>query len=193
MKKLNFLTVVVLVLVLSAQVFASDYYMTNKRFALGAMSLCALNETVQNKESLNVFVLGNENVAEELKIFFNQNIGSVKLETLTFGDELPEITPDVILVCDDIKVDEAKEYCRNNSVFSISNTTFSCQEGLSTALVSKMPKTIEHHYSMTSVYAKINKKALFAEGMNFYSQVWKVAKPIEDSNFDQELVMIQLF
>lgn len=193
MKKLNCVTILALVLILSTQVFAVDFPLTNKRFALGAMSLCALNQTLQNKETLSVYVLGDEEVANELQIFYNQNIGGIKLVSIENGTDLPQVKPDVMIIIDDSNISELKDYCRTNNVLSISKSSFACQSGLSTAIVAMVPTTIEHEYSMTSVYAQINKKALFAEGMKFYPQLMKVAKPVEESNFENDLVMIQLF
>ena len=193
MKKLNLLIVLILTLVLSAQVYAGERKITNERFALGAMSLCALNETLEGKDALDVYVLGNTDVAEELKIFLDQRVGFIKLSSVKQGRNLPTEKPDVILVCDQSKCKEAIEYCRDNKVFSISNESELCKQGLSSAIVTKTPSHREHKYSMTAVYAKINKKALYTEGMVFHPQVMDVAKPVEDESFDQDLVMVQLY
>ena len=193
MKKLNLIVVVALVLVFSFQAFAGDYRLTNKRFALGAISLCALNETLQKDDDLTIFVLGDQDVAEELLIFKNQKVGFPKLSEVTYGASLPAVTPDVILVCDETKLEEATEYCRENGVFSIARSTNACKNGVSTAIVSRLPLTFEHKYSMSAIYATINKSSLFAEGMTLHSQIWDVAKPIDDSGFEKELAYIQLF
>ncbi len=193
MKKLNLLTVVVLTLVLSVQVFATDSNLTNRRFVSGAMSLCALNETIQSNTSLSVYVLGDASIAKEIRMYLLQNIGSVKVVSIGSGRELPEVTPDVMLVCDASKVEDAVEYCRDNKVFSIANQSSFCQKGLSSAIVAKISKTYENKYSMTSVYAKINKEALYAEGMVFNSQVLDIAKPVENNNDDNDMEIVQLY
>ena len=193
MKKLNLVAVFLLVLTLSVQVFASDYHLTNKRFVLSAISLCAMNETIQNKSDLDVYVLGDIDVGNELRIFFNQRVGNITLKSIRSGDELPDFVPDVLLLCNDSKLEEAKEFCRDNSVLSISNKGEMCQCGVSLAILAKMPKTIEHTHSLQSVYAKINKKALFAEGMKFYPQIMDVAIPVKDSEYEDEIVMVPLF
>ena len=186
-------TLLVLVMLLSVQTFARDSRITNERFVLGAMSLCALNETLQGKESLDVFVLGDDDVAEELKIFLDQRVGFIKLNSITQGDKLPETKPDVLLVCDENMCKTAIDYCRDNKVFSVTNVSQLCQKGLSSAIVAKSPGRLQNKYSMTSVYAKINKEALFAEGMVFHPQVMDVAKPVDDNKFEKDLVMVQLY
>ena len=193
MKKLNVLFAMTLILVLSTQVFAISPKITNERFALGAMSLCALNETLQGKESLDVFVLGNVDVAEELKIFLDQRVGFIKLNSITAGDELPSENPDVLLVCDEAKCKQAIRYCRDNKVFSVTNVSELCQKGLSSAIVTRKTAPNENKYSMTAVFAKINKEALFAEGMVFNPQVMDIAKPVEENKFEKDLVMVQLY
>jgi len=192
MKKMV-VTLLVLVMLLSVQTFARDSRITNERFVLGAMSLCALNETLQGKESLDVFVLGDDDVAEELKIFLDQRVGFIKLNSITQGDKLPETKPDVLLVCDENMCKTAIDYCRDNKVFSVTNVSQLCQKGLSSAIVAKSPGRLQNKYSMTSVYAKINKEALFAEGMVFHPQVMDVAKPVDDNKFEKDLVMVQLY
>ena len=87
----------------------------------------------------------------------------------------------------------AIEYCRDNKVFSVTNVSRLCQQGLSSAIVAKSAGRMQNKYSMTSVYAKINKEALFAEGMVFHPQVMDVAKPVDDNKFEKDLVMVQLY
>lgn len=193
MKKLNLFIVLTLTLLLSAQVFADDNGITNERFALGAMSLCALNETLQTKDAINVYVMGNPDVAEELRIFLDQRVGFIKLNSIKAGEELPQEKPDVLLLCSDNDCEKVVQYCRDNKVFSVSNSSSLCQRGISTAIVSKISQTKEYKYSMTSVFAKINKAALFAEGVVFNPQIMNVAKPVEEDKFNRELVMVQLY
>lgn len=186
-------TLMVLVMLFSLQSFAKDSKITNERFVLGAMSLCALNETLQGKETLDVFVLGDADVAEELKIFLDQRVGFIRLNSIKQGVELPKVKPDVLLVCDENQCKTAIDYCRENKVFSITNVSQLCLKGLSSAIVAKSPGRLQNKYSMTSVYAKINKEALFAEGMVFHPQVMDVAKPVEDNKYEKDLVMVQLY
>ncbi|MFP4547555.1 MAG: hypothetical protein ACLFQM_05440 [Fidelibacterota bacterium] len=193
MKKLNVLFVIILALVFSGQVFAGNPQITNERFALGAMSLCALNETLQGQGALDVYVLGNIDIAEELKIFLDQRVGFIKLNSIIAGDKLPSEKPDVLMVCDPSKCKEAIRYCRDNNVFSVTNVSELCRQGLATAIVTQKTEPGENKYSMTSVFAKINKEALYAEGMVFNPQVMDIAKPVEDNQFDQDLVMVQLY
>ncbi|MBN2281700.1 MAG: hypothetical protein JXQ65_14050 [Candidatus Marinimicrobia bacterium] len=193
MKKLNLIVVVVVLLAMSLQAFAGDFRLTNKRFVLGATSLCALNETLQKKDVLTIYVLGDQNVAEELLIFKNQKIGFAKLTEVTFGQNLPAVKPDVMLICDETKVADATDYCRDMGVFSIARSTAACKNGASTAIVSKLPLTFENKYSISTLYATINKSSLFAEGMIMHAQVWNVAKPVDDSGSGKELAYLQLF
>lgn len=193
MKNLNVLTILLLTLLLSVQVFAADSNITNERFALGAMSLCALNETLQTKDAINVYVLGDMDVAEELRIFLDQRVGFIKLNSIKFGNQLPTEKPDVLMVCSETDCDEAIQYCRDNKVFSVTNCSSLCKKGVSSAIVTKESNAREHKYSMTSVFAKINKKALFAEGMVFHPQVMDIAKPVEDDKLNKDLVMVQLY
>ncbi len=193
MKKLNLLTVLTLTLILSVQVFAADSNITNERFVLGAMSLCALNETLQTKEAIDVYVLGDMDVAEELRIFLDQRVGFIKLNSIKAGDELPTEKPDVLVVCDNLKCTEAVKYCRDNKVFSVTNNSKLCNQGVSSAIVTKVANQKEDKYSMTSVYAKINKKALYAEGMVFHPQVMDIAKPVDDQKNSNDLVVVQLY
>ncbi len=191
MKKIKLTALIVFSLIMVSQSVAAP--ITNERFALGAMSLCALNETLQQQESLDVYVLGNIDVAEELKIFLTQNVGFLKLNSIRYGDDLPKIKPDVLLVCNSSYCDVARKYCRDNKVFSISNNADACRQGLSTSIVSKVSTSLEHRYSMTSVYAMINKSALFAEGVEVYPQLLQIAKPVEDNKYDNEIVMVEIF
>ncbi len=193
MKKLNLTLVLVLVLTLAVQTFAGDFRLTNKRFALGAMSLVALNETLQTKDELTVHVIGNQYVAEELVIYKDQKVGAATLTKITSSTDLPVNKPDVILVTEGADVREVVKYCQDNGVFSIANNTEACRQGISTAVAAKLPLILEHPYSISSVYAKINTSSLFAEGMKLNKQVKSVSKEVEKSGYDEELAVIQLY
>ncbi len=193
MKKLNLTLVLVLVLTLTVQTFAGDFRLTNKRFALGAMSLVALNETLQTRDEVTVHVIGDQYVAEELVIYNGQRVGAATLIKITCSTDLPINKPDVILVTESADVKEVAEYCRNNSVFSIANNTDACRQGISTAVAARLPLTLEHPYSISTVYATINTSSLFAEGMKLNDQVKDVSKEIEGSGYNDELAVIQLY
>ena len=185
--------VVVFFVLVVVQAFASDYPLTDKRFALGAITVCANNETLQNKEGFDIYVFGNYVVAEEFEIFRNQSIGKVKLNSIVAGNIFPKVCPDVIIVCDESKTCELVDYCRMNNVFSISRSSVCCENGLSTAIVSTIPSFQENEYSLSSVYVKINKHAVFSEGFKFYPEIMRFAVPVEESEYGKNIVLLQLF
>jgi len=192
MKKSCVFAVVFLVLDV-VQAFASDYPLTDKRFALGAITICANNETLQNNKEFNIYVLGDFNVAEELEIFLNQKIGKVVLKSIVAGQGIPKVKPDVVIISDESKTCELIDYCRLNGVFSISRSSVCCENGLSTAIVSNIPAFSENEYSLSSVYVKINQQAMFSEGYQFYPQVMRFAVPIDNVKYNGNIVMLELF
>ncbi len=187
MKNTKKIAVVIISIILCVQAFGQLYKVNAKQVAGAAMTVCALEENIQNSSKLDVYVFGNKQISRELKKYKNQLIGNVTLNSIKYGNELPKNKPTVIILDDVEKYTEVKEYCRKNNVISISCCPELTEQGLSVGIGSDVKKQDSNFLSLSSVKLLVNLEASRLEGSKWNQDFYDVATVINDNQMAQRI------
>lgn len=128
---------VFLAILLCGVLFAGYTPASPVQVARVTLSACALARNIQLQENADIYVLGDDAVAKELKKLEGWQVGNLVISSVRSGDTLPATKPTVI-VCGDIKdVELVRSYCQDNNVLSIGTSPESWEKGLSLSLYQK--------------------------------------------------------
>ena len=79
---------------------------------------------------ITVYVLGSEEVAEELDKMIGTRVGNATLKKVEKGTELPDDIPDVFYIGDDTKLFSTIMFTRTQKVLSVTGLTHMAEKGV---------------------------------------------------------------
>ena len=176
MKLVKTLVTVLLAVVFSGSLFAGYRSATPEQVARASMSACVLAENIQELESADIYVLGNPEIANALKKYEGQKVGSVVVRSIRSGRSLPEVKPNVLICGNNSGVEDVKKYCRQNNILSIGAYSNSCKEGLSLSLVQESKQSDQS--SLSQVKLLINQEASLYESTQWNEAISAVSRNI---------------
>ena len=149
---------------------------------MSSVAAIAMNQTIQETNDINVYVLGDKEVAKSFTKFLGQNVGNSQLMSVSNGDELPVEKPSVLIFTDASRTQEVVNYCRENNVLSISNNPELCEKGVTLGVGRIVTPMFEKKHSLASVQMYLNETASDAEGQVWDSSIHAVTKPVSDTD-----------
>ncbi len=179
MKNQKLILTGMLVLVFALQAFGEILSTDSEKVAMTSISTIAMNVTIQQSNHLDIYVLGDEKIAKNLKKFKGQQIGDVSLRSIKYGTELPKKKPSVLILADKTKCEEVINYCRANKVLSITNIPDLCTKGISLGIGCSSKPIFENKYSLRTVVIYLNESASLAEGMVWHENIKDVTTEVE--------------
>lgn len=151
---------------------------SSEKVAMSAMAAISMNKSIQLSGKLDVYVLGNDNVAQALKKFQGQYVGGIILNSINSGEVLPKVKPSVIILCNDEKCENVIQYCRRNSVLSITNQPGLCCKGISLEIIKCQDSDCNDKYSLNDINLIINDVASHLENMQWYDGYEEVIRNV---------------
>ena len=170
-RKILVLSIVVLFSVAS---FASYRPVTTEQVAQVTMSACGLANNIQALESADIYVLGNEKIAKELKKYEGCVVGDVVIRSIKSGNTIPKVKPTVVVCGSKDYVYMAKYYCRKHNILSIGASPELCKEGLSLSMYRSGDD--KDGKSLTKVRLLLNLEASLNESVHWKKSISTVSE-----------------
>lgn len=176
MKMYSKVLVMSLVIVLSLSLYADYRPASTEQVAQATMSACGLAKNIQKLESVDIYVLGNEEIARELKKYEGCMVGDVVIKSIKSGNKLPRVKPSILVCGSDEYVYMVKYYCRNNNILSIGASPELCQEGLSLSLY--RDNNDNDAASLSNVRFLLNSEASYQEKVNWNRSISSISDKV---------------
>ena len=119
---------------------------------------------------LTIYVIGDQDVANELKKGIGKSIGKGTLKDVIVGDDIPTAKPSILFIGDASKVNGALEYTRANKILSVTGITDLVSKGVTLGIGigdDNKPKIL------------LNLSASVEEDLDWNPAIMKVAKTIK--------------
>lgn len=133
-----------------------------------AIKLMGFNNKL--KGDITVYVVGDQNIAQEMKKGVGKSIGAATLINVEVGDELPKSKPNIIFVCSVAKSQACIDYARKNKIMSVTGIPDLANKGVSLGIGvgdDGKPKIL------------LNLSASAEEGIDWNPAIMKVAQTIK--------------
>jgi hypothetical protein len=164
----NLLSIIILVLVVCVSVnYAQKESPANIAAAL-TLKLAGFDSKLSG--DVKIFVVGNENVAKELKKGVGNAIGGGNLSAVDFGDDIPGSKYSIIFCGITAKLTDVKKYSRQNKALSVTNIPELVSKGITLGIGigdDNKPKIL------------LNLSSSIDEGVEWNPAIMKVAETIK--------------
>ena len=181
MKTLSRITFILIILVFSNNLLAEPRPASPEQVAMVTMSVAAHSRNIQALDHIDIYVIGNNNIAEALKKYKDQRVGKPRIRKVTFGDKLPTERPAIIICGNDDYADMVKNYTRTNRVMSVGTTHNSGVKGLSLSI---SQDSDDDEGSISKVVIFLNLTASFYEEVYWDKNISTVAKSFSPCEFN---------
>ncbi len=133
------------------------------------ITACVFEKTISGLDQITLYVMGNNQVAQALGMYINQNLGNTVLKQIDSGTELPATKPTILFIANGEYSDQAIIYCQKNRVLSITNIPGLVEKGISLGI------GMDDHGKLVLL---LNPRATAGEGKQWNPAVMKMAKII---------------
>lgn len=134
------------------------------------VTACVFEKGISAAERVDLYVLGDDQIADVLSKYVGQYLGSTQLENIRKGSELPATTPHILFLANPRYLNETVSYCQENQVLSITNLPRLVKKGISLGI------GIDANGKLGLV---MNPKATRAEGKNWNPAIMKIVKVVK--------------
>ena len=149
--------------------------------AMITISISAHSRNIQELKYIDIYVIGNTDIANALKKYEDQRIGKARIRSVKFGDQLPAEKPAIIVCGDDAYASMVKNYTRKNSVLSIGASPKSAESGLSLSIAQDFYN--EDEESLSKVVIFLNLTASFHEQIYWDKNIATVTQQLVPCDF----------
>lgn len=170
MKLRNFNFIILTISLTVSSVSAENRRASASQITHAIISACIFEEGINEMENITIYVMGNDSIAETLKLYLNRSLGKATLREIKSGKTPPAEKPTIILVGHPELADNAIAYCQENNVLSITHIPEVLKKGISLGVgldKSGEPELI------------INREATIREGKSWKKPMIKMARIIE--------------
>lgn len=178
MKSYSKILVAAIVCLLSVSLFGNFRPATTEQVAQATMSACGLAKSIQELESADIYVLGNEKIAQALKKYEGCRVGDVIIKSIKSGNSLPKVKPNVLVCGNKEYIYMTKYYCRNNNILSIGAYPELCYQGLTLSLYRQNDD--KDGESLSKVRLLLNSKSAKMERVSWNRSISSVSYKVKN-------------
>lgn len=172
MKNLNKPVIAIVVLLLFGGILTNVHAKEAPPQIIAALiiKLAALEKNLGGGGQISIFVLGDKQVAGELKKIVGTKIGKATLKDVVLADELPTDKPSILYVGNASKLESAIKYTRSNKILSIAGNSDLNSKGVTMGI------GVGNDDKPTVI---LNLSASKEEGLKWNPAIMKIAKTIK--------------
>lgn len=129
-KWIFFATLLIVLAGFSMQLFAQVKDAPASVAAAMLLKVAVFEKNVSSTGEINIFVLGADEVADELKKGVGKPVGKSTLKSVDTGSDLPSSKPTILFCGDAAKLDDVLGYCKSNKVLSVTGAPENVSKGI---------------------------------------------------------------